>query len=683
MRRIATILLLAASVFAEDEGLAGAIRSYLAMPTEDELVVEGERIDSTVPHVQLNETGSHDVVTPERVRESTPITVEGIARRLPGVSSRLYSGDEYLRPSISMRGMPDNGFTEYTAVHVDGINYSTLFYGWTALSIFPFTAERIYAAEVYRGAHAIRYGPNTIAGVVNLVTRPIPEKPTVMMNTVFGSYNYFSGHMLIGNTWKESGWGGLLEYVQKGGDTFRADNEFDVSELAGKLRKTVGDNGWIQVNGFYWRDVHQLPARLTLQQLMQDPTQNPTERRIDWHGYAWGLDGTYHADFGPRSWLDVRVYFRKAVRALDSGRPRTGPPFDSVRNADSDNYNTGVQLRGQQALGEKHVLYYGVRYHYEQIDRMVTQVFDDGSPTDLQSDTKTWTHAFSAHVDDTIYWERITLQFGARMEWIPEMRGEDAVSGNSQDFDFFEIFPGASINYKTTDNTALFANYHRSFRAPQTWAFDFSGSPQDFEFERGQNVEVGWRWQNFHGNAGSIVLWYVDFSNFIDFDDVTMNFTNIGGFESYGIDFSLSHDFGPQGLPGFSVWGTVTLQDSEIQSGQFTGNTTPFVPDSIFDGGLRYAHAPTGLYGVFEALYQGSSWVNPENNATTPAYWLFNTRIGWRTVHEGGSLRVTIDVALGIKNLFDEDYYLRHNATLYVPGQPRQFFGNVSLVVEF
>ena len=86
---------------------------------------------------------------------------------------------------------------------------------------------------------------------------------------------------------------------------------------------------------------------------------------------------------------------------------------------------------------------------------------------------------------------------------------------------------------------------------------------------------------------------------------------------------------------------------------------------------------------MFEAIYQASAWVTPENDATTPAYWLFDTRIGWRIVREAGSLRVTIDLAVGIKNVFDEDYYLRHNTTLYVPGIPRRFFGNVSLVVEF
>ena len=36
-----------------------------------------------------------------------------------------------------------------------------------------------------------------------------------------------------------------------------------------------------------------------------------------------------------------------------------------------------------------------------------------------------------------------------------------------------------------------------------------------------------------------------------------------------------------------------------------------------------------------------------------------------------------------MKNLFDNEYDLRHNATLYVPGAPREVFVEVGFGVEF
>ncbi len=102
------------------------------------------------PVVPLDAPGTRDVLSPRRVRDISPTSVAEVAGHLPGVTSRLYSGDEYMRPSISSRGMPDNGFTEHVSVLVDGFNMSTLAYGWTAISIFPFTAERIWAAALPR-----------------------------------------------------------------------------------------------------------------------------------------------------------------------------------------------------------------------------------------------------------------------------------------------------------------------------------------------------------------------------------------------------------------------------------------------------------------------------------------------------------------------------------------------------
>ena len=153
--------------------------------------------------------------SPRRVREYTPTTFEGIAHAAGRDEPPLH-GDEYMRPSITMRGMPDNGFTEYEAVLVDGFNMSTLSYGWTAISIFPFTAERIWAAEVYRGAHAIRYGPTNIGGVVNFVTPPIPSSPRSASGSSFGSYDYHSTVTEVGGTDRSGRFGALAHFCREG-----------------------------------------------------------------------------------------------------------------------------------------------------------------------------------------------------------------------------------------------------------------------------------------------------------------------------------------------------------------------------------------------------------------------------------------------------------------------------------
>jgi Fe(3+) dicitrate transport protein len=643
------------------------------------------------PVVPIAAGGARDVLSPRRVRDLTPTTVEEVANRLPGVSSRLYSGDEHVRPSISVRGMPDNGFTEYTAVLVDGFNMSTLFYGWTAISIFPFTPERIWAAEVYRGAHALRYGPNTIGGVVNFVTAPIPVDPTVRQRTVFGSHDYHATVSEVGGMDPSRRFGALVTFVEKGGDTFRDSARFDVNEIAWKTRWNVDSCSWLAFDGAHWRAVHGLPGRLTKAQLDEDRTQSITPSDVDWHGWAYWGTLTYHRDFGCDAWVEAFLYHRKARRALDSARPPAGPPFTAIRSADSDNYNSGVEVRGELPfhLGVRHLLHYGARWHREEIQRTTFEDPIGGGPRTVTQDAGSWNHAFAANVDDTVEIGRFTVNAGVRFEWMFDSYAHDEVTGGRKDFEFRDVFPGASVAYALTPCWTLFANAHRSFRAPQTFSYDFTNPDQDLDFEHGTNLEVGTRFRDARGFQGSVVLWQTDFSDFIEFDPDEMVTTNHGAFRSRGIDLVVEAGLDRLARPlrGLSVFGNATYQESEFREGQNRGNDTQYVAPWIASGGVRYEH-PSGLYGVLDASWRDDMPVTADNAIDTPGYAVFGARAGWRRECRLGCAKVELEAAVGVKNLFDREYHLRHadlggtTSTLYVPGAPREFFLDLALAIE-
>jgi Fe(3+) dicitrate transport protein len=645
------------------------------------------------PVVPIDAGGARDVLSPRQVRELTPTTVEEIANRLPGVTSRLYSGDEHLRPSISVRGMPDNGFTEYTAVLVDGFNMSTLFYGWTAISIFPFTPERIWAAEVYRGAHALRFGPNTIGGVVNFVTAPIPTRPTFRERVILGSNGYVSTTTDVGGMTRDGRFGALLTYVDKGGDTWREDARFDVNELSLKTLWNIDRSSWLALDGAHWRDVHQLPLRLTREQMDEDRNQNPNPDEVDWKGWAYWGTLTYHRDFGCDSWAEAFVYHRKARRALESARPPppAGPPFTTVRNGQSDMYNSGIELRGEFPFhaGTRHVLHWGLRYHREEIFGTKTiETPIGGGPVTLIGDAHTTNHVFSANVDDTVKIGKLTLNAGARFEYVFDSQAKNELTGDEKDFDFQEVFPGASAVYEFTPCWSVFGNYHKSFRPPQTFSYDFTRPDQEFEYEHGTNVEIGTRFRP-RGLDASLVLWQVDFSDFIEFDPDEMVTTNHGAFRSRGIDVVWDLDFGAldRRLCGLSTYGSVTIQESKFENGPNEGNDTQSVPPWFAVASLRYEHR-SGFYGVVDGTYREKMPVTVDNSVDTPGYGLAGVRAGWRKEFCAGRLRMEIDAALAVKNLFDRDVYLRHvnigsnDATFYVPGPPQELFLDIGIGIE-
>lgn len=655
-------------------GGTGVLDGLVTAPT-DALSLTGG------PSVPITRGGAKGVLSPRDVHELTPTSVQDVANKLPGVSARLYSGDEHLRPSWSMRGMPDNGFTEYTAVLVNGINYSTLAYGWTSISIFPFTSERIWAAEVYRGAESVRYGPNTIGGVINLLTWPIPEKFTARSRTVLGSNRYHSELLQVGGTDPRSGVGVLATYVDKGGDTWRQNNDFRVTEGAVDVSIPTSCNSWLRLSGFTWEDWHAIPLRLTQAQYDTDRTQNPIPREVDWNGYAYGGDATWHVDLSSCSWLEAFTYYRDAHRELEGALPGAGPPFASVNNGDSDSFNLGVGVRGQTRINACNSLYYGARFHREWIDRwQFTQPLGGGAKAFSQN-SFVRTSALAAHVDDTLTLGRWTLQGGARAEWLPSMEADDEVTGAFREFDMFTVLPGVSVSYAFTPCFAAFGNYFRSMRPPQTFSIDFVNPNQRLDYEEGTNAEVGLRWQGVKGLSGELCAWRIDYSDFIEQDPATLIVTNYGGYESRGLDLTLRADLGAwsRALCGLSAYGSVTKQDSEFTVGANAGKATQFVPPWIASFGARYEHR-SGAYAALDGNWKATGWANAANTLETPGYAVFNGRAGYRqTWCLGCGADAELDVAVAVKNLFDRETYLRHTTSLIVPGAPQEVFAELSL----
>ena len=156
------------------------------------MIVIGRRASDGVPFVPIDSVGSRDVFGPDQVQETGARDINDLLQNLPAISTRPYNGGEAAAPSISMRGLPDDGLTEYIHILIDGVPASPMPYGWTALSFLPLTPERVHAVDTIRGAHSVRYSPDTVGGVINLITKPIPEDHIFEMKSTFGDYDYSS-----------------------------------------------------------------------------------------------------------------------------------------------------------------------------------------------------------------------------------------------------------------------------------------------------------------------------------------------------------------------------------------------------------------------------------------------------------------------------------------------------------
>ena len=92
---------------------------------------------------------------------------------LPGISTRGEDGFG-LRPNIGIRGANSDRSAKVTLME-DGILLAPAPYAAPAAYYFPMST-RLAGLEVFKGAAATRYGPQTVGGAWNVLTRPIPTE---------------------------------------------------------------------------------------------------------------------------------------------------------------------------------------------------------------------------------------------------------------------------------------------------------------------------------------------------------------------------------------------------------------------------------------------------------------------------------------------------------------------------
>lgn len=142
--------------------------------------------------------GSGKVITSESIQNNHRFTINEALREVPGVHVRDEDGLG-IRPNIGIRGLDP---TRSRKVHImeDGVPIMLMPYADPSSYYFPpiFRFDRI---EVLKGSGQLLYGPQTIGGVINLITRMPPTTPEGHFQVWGGNLNYLNTHFDYGGTW--------------------------------------------------------------------------------------------------------------------------------------------------------------------------------------------------------------------------------------------------------------------------------------------------------------------------------------------------------------------------------------------------------------------------------------------------------------------------------------------------
>ncbi len=666
------------------------------------MLVIGRRTADGVPVVPIDSVGSRDVFGPEQVRETGARDINDLVQNLPAVSTRPYNGGEAAAPSFSMRGLPDDGLTEYIHLMIDGVPASPLPYGWTAPSFFPLTPERVYALDYIRGAHSVRYSPNTVGGVLNFITQPIPQKRTFEMRSTFGDFDYSSSQVTTGASTAD-GFGYLMTYVDRRGDGYRKDGGFDQQDFNLKLRQDLGDGEFVAGSFSYMEDEHKAPGGLTLSQFESDRFGNarPYNRFAGFRGVA---DLLWHKDLKDDAWFETFAWGSQTQRNLVAQRPHFPAPGDPLTISDwlDDSYVTGLGMRAGKsfhALGMDHEIFAGVRYQREWIPHWTTSSApaDGSAPATLTDEQEYTIEAYSVHIDDSISpTDDLTVTLGARFEWVPTAEGHRNSVGTAYEFDedLSKVLPGVGASYKIREDWSIFANWFEGIRAPQVWGFGLTPDPAnaDIEFEEASSWELGTRIEPDNGLATKLVFWRNDYEDFLVFDSGF--YENLGKTAAQGVDLVADWELGDavHALDGFSMHGSITAQDIEVKSGPNAGNDVPYAWGQKAAWRTRYAFSETA--GVsFGGHYVGDSYSDAANTVAENENGNIGrnpSRILWdaqarKDFHVGDA--GSFNLIAGVTNLFDKEWALHSRGGFFgggkVAGNPRQAYIGVGLRLSF
>lgn len=687
-------------------------------PTDVKVV--GDWLGDAQQSVVQNHPGARTVVRREAMVEKGAMNVRDVLRGIPGVQVQDSNGTggSDLSLNVGVRGLTSR-LSPRSTVLIDGIPAAFAPYGQPQLSMAPISSGNLDSIDVVRGAGSVRYGPQNVGGVINFVTRAIPEKASGELSTTLETSRHggwkHTESAFVGGT-ADNGMGVALLYTGVNGNGYRSSNNGnDIDDVILKTHWAPTDSDEFWLNFHYYDGRADMPGGLTQAQFDQDPFQSVRD-------YDYFAGRRKDVSFKWQRQLDEATQFEVLTYYTDSFRgsaiaDRTMKTLSSYPR----NYHTfAIEPRLSRiffAGPTTQEVSVGYRYLKEAMREQSSQLalIDNvptpapGSDGHVIQDRSGGTEASAYYIDDKIDVGNWTITPGIRFEHIntdwrdrPVLDGDyKRVPEKNRSVTSNEPLPALSVMYHLSDAWKLFANYETSFGSLQYFQLGQGGkgdsTANGLEPEKAKTYEIGTRYDDGHF-AGELTAFYIDFDDELQYISNEVGWTNLGATKHQGIEAAVRYDLSGldarlQGLTANAGY-TYTRATYEGEIPGFKGRDLPFYSRQVATAGLRYemnrwtwnldAYAQSKQRspgtGITNGQFNGNYITEPSADGRfgdIPGYVTWHARGGY----DFGPQLSNLKLAAGVKNLFDKQYYTRssdNNAGLYV-GEPRTFYVQASV----
>lgn len=559
----------------------------------DEIVITGTR----TPHLLKEAPVETVVVTREEITQSSAKTVSDVLREIPGIYIR---GENFPGASAyqsQMRGLPfDSG---YGLILIDGQRVLGGGMGEYGVTLNQIPLSMVEKIEVIKGPGSVLYGSDAMAGVVNIITKRIPEKPSIQAEAAYGSYDTFITS------------GGYGQKVGPFGFFLNANHE---ESARGKYGAAKDD----------YRGSHAM-AKLSYDLLPQSNLALSTV----WDEIRWNYEMNRKLRFSPQwenkfgdgSNLVLRGYWYRWE--MDMFSPGYTRRFGDIT------YSQG-EVQYSRLFGRSHLVTVGGEY-----------LEDDLDANFAQKTRHTW--SFFGQ-DEWNITEKITAVFGGRVD-------DHSEYGT-------EFNPKVSLLYEPQAETKIRASVGRAFKSPtirQLYVFFKHGNwwnkpNPDLDPEISWGYSVGIERIFSQRLLASLTLFRNDIEDMVAQVETAeiingvpvRTWNNIQKAYTQGAEFQIKVLFG-LGISATAEYTYLGTKNRDL------GTKLPYTPKNKGSLGVLWDIEPWGLHLGFKAQYIGKTYKDVQNKGEVNGYFLADFKA---TKDLGKFWQVSLEVS----NLFNSDY---------------------------
>jgi Fe(3+) dicitrate transport protein len=635
--------------------------------------------------------GAVSIVQLEEILLRQPRSTEEALRAVPGINIKPEE-ESAIVANIGMRGLSSADFK--TLMLEDGVPVAPGLFVGNGRYYNP-RIQRMESIEVLKGAASLRYGPSTIGGVINYVTRQ--PRDGVELSLRGGSWNTREANLEMGAS-TDSGdavFGAFINHVSSDGFLDRGYNTTDIMLKAGMA---LGNDQWLSLKYSDYRSDANISYRgHFLGEFRNGARNNPapddyflTGRRSLDLNHEWSLSPNARLNtilFGSQMYRD---YWRFNTDNAASGRAQQWVYNDTLNgnNRSFDRYGLDTRLQlDYQLFGINSESELGFRYMQEEmLDQTVlaNRLTPRTGPLGRDRLDAAESYAFYGQnrflISDTF-----AITAGLRVENYEQTRDDrrrTVAQGNKASTSNTEFMPGIGATWQFIPELQFFGSVYKAF-SPALNGDALEGlADQELDAERSVNIEIGLRGA-MDRVSYEMALFRMDFDNQIIPANSQSLFqvTNGGKTIHQGLEFAVGLDLGA----GFSLSTNATyVADAEFsgnrldRNGNITtpaGNRIPYTPKWTANMLLEYENA--GLRSGFNLHHTGDQFTDVRNTIAinesltgfftgqVPSYTVMDLFMVY-------SFSDQLSVNAAVKNLADRRYIASLRQGIYI-GPERSF----------